>query len=203
MSSKDNDILSALISHKRDIINIAAHKDLSMPLYISQLFEFRCSKMKNLEIDLKEFKQITKTLKIDKLCLNGRKDMIDINLLVLIFGNIEILQLMVPNNFVFSDEIVRYLYDNLYRACIRRSQTLKVIEIRYPSNIISYSLREKMTSELQDDFDNIGWAVSIETNDSDEESIYFTKFNAQFNPHYKALSAALQTEPISFDGAQC
>ena len=51
-----------------------------------------------------------------------------------------------------------------------------------------------MASVLQDDFDNIGWAVSVENNIEAEESVYFIKFDTDINPRYRPLSPALRRQ---------
>ena len=57
-----------------------------------------------------------------------------------------------------------------------------------------------MASELHDDFDNIGWAISVENNDESDESIHFIKFDTDINPNYRPISSALRSNQYSIQG---
>ena len=54
-----------------------------------------------------------------------------------------------------------------------------------------------MASELQDDFDNIGWIICMQSNQIHDESIFVTKVNVIINENYKPLSKALQSQCLS------
>ena len=193
-------VLSRLITNKRDIIM----NDNQIPSYISQLFDYRCDKLKYLQMDFNQMKLNARILKINDVILNPMGDMIDINLLSQIFVNVERAQIILTSKFTFNDEIIRYLYDNLYKPSIRLSNTFKVIEFRYESKLVPYTVRDLMASQLQDDFDNIGWAISVESNEDNEESIYFTKFHANSRYNYQPVSRALSSQvPAILPNAFC
>ena len=42
-----------------------------------------------------------------------------------------------------------------------------------------------MTSMLKHMFDDIGWIISVQNNEDDDESIYFTKTNIEISPNYQ------------------
>ena len=195
LSNSRIDTLSILATNKRD----NKLKEESIPEYISQLFSFRCNKMINLEIDLRQFKEISRILQVSMMFMNITHEIIDFNLLSQIFIKAQKVQIILPNDFIFSDNLVRYLYDNLYQESIRVSVPFKVIEFQYKSKWIPQIVHDLLASQLQDDFDNIGWAISVELNQDNDESIYFTKLQARRHTHYQPLSSALKVRSIESD----
>ena len=129
--------------------------------------------------------------------INNTECMIDINFITQIFPNIKKIRINVSNKFTFTDDIIRYLYyENLGNFYIRSLPKFE-IEFCFDMKLLPYDLRDKIVSELQADFDNLGWAVSYGANQESDVSVCFTKINAEPNPNYRPISAALRTP--SFD----
>eukprot|EP01084_Bolivina_argentea_P251743 422350_1 len=105
------------------------------------------------------------------------------------FQDLKKVRIIFADDFKFSDKFIQRLYDNLCGEFLLCSFAFETIEFCFHSKLIPNSLREQMADELQDDFDNIGWIISI----PNSESVFFTKINASSNPKYKPLSKALKT----------
>ena len=89
------------------------------------------------------------------------------------------------------------MYQNLARYEIRSSATFQKFEVCFETKLVPSTIRDQMASELQDDFNNIGWAISIENNEENDESVYFTNVHASTNPNYKPLCAALRRHSVT------
>ena len=165
-----NKIIQSLIDnqYKRNIA------DQTIPSYIYKLFMFKCSGIRQIEMDLMEYKQKF------TVCMNDSNTMIDINLLSRVFWKLRSIQVFVPNTFTFDREIMQYLYRNLSSFAIRESLTFEKIEFCYPSKFIPKSVRYQIASVLYSRFKYIGWFILIDTNIDDDESIYFIKVAVQF-----------------------
>eukprot|EP01084_Bolivina_argentea_P256127 431114_1 len=193
---KKNNMLSMIISKNSDKkpCNFSYKPtNEAVPKYITNLFYFRCSKISELEINLTEFVKMSKILNIQNQCMNTEKTMININLLSQIFPYLNRVKIILSNEFNFTNSIIKYLYENLAEYVIRSSKTFQLIEFCF-YKYLSFDIRDQMISQLHDDFDNIGWAISIEKNDNNDESIFFAKINAEFNPQYQPISNALRAQ---------
>ena len=182
MNMEQNRRLNSLIEYQ---CNQYVNND-NVSGYIYQLFQFRCNKLMQIEIELFSFNRFFSI----SLNLNS---MIDFDLLSRMFSKVSSVKVVIPNEFRFTDEIIRYLYENLASYAIRNSSTFQSIEFCYSSKLVPESIRNQMASTIQHDFDNIGWIISVQNNLEDDESIYFIKVEADINPNYKPLTPALQS----------
>ena len=92
----------------------------------------------------------------------------------------------------FDDEFpVTSQFDT--ETTVRNKEIQRIIKFCYESRIVPYTVRDSMANALQDDFDNIGWAISIEETD-EHEAICFTKIEARRNSNYQPLSRALAAQ---------
>jgi len=162
--------LSRLISNKRNQITSERES------YLSHTFNNECDQIKKATFKLAEFDSFCGRFHITE-CFNSTRSMIDFNVFCQIFPNLQDIQIMLTNNTAFSTQTIDYLHYNLSSLAIRESESFRTIEFCYESAVIPYSVRSQFTARLQDRFDRIGWAVSMENNASNQESIFFIKIN--------------------------
>ena len=172
----------------------------NLPEYIITLYQFRCIKINEIMIDLSECLTISTILNINNILLDDTQSMIDMNLLAQIFPNVSKITIYFSNSFKFSNAIIQYLYTNLSQYHIR-SHCITNIEFDFGTSLIPPLIRAQIASELQDDFDNIGWVISIENNEENNECIHFIKIKALNNPNYRPISSALRVYSKSRDSA--
>ena len=169
-------------------MNKIMHNNLEAPVYIHQLFGFKCNSIRSIHVDLAYLKTCL------PLFMNDTNTMIQFNKFAQIFLRLISVNVKLPYGFAFTNTIIKHLYQDLSSQEIRKSNIFQRIEFCYQTKSIQISVRDQMTTELQDDFDNIGWIVSVQKNEENDESVYFTKIQAAVNPNYRPLAAALRIQ---------
>eukprot|EP01084_Bolivina_argentea_P137010 241305_1 len=196
----NDNILQSIIENQTDQKN---DNTSDVPIYILNLFQFRCNRLKQINIYLDEFIKISNVLNICKCSLNGDRSMINFNFLIHLFPNTEKIRITVTNKFNFTKQFAEYLSQNLVKNCIQSSTCFQCIEFCFGMKLLSKKIEDQieqlsltgivdkhgripMDAHDHEWLYKIGWTIRIGSNEEDTTSVYFVKRhqkNDVFNNH--------------------
>lgn len=179
-NSADVDLITSLINMK--IASKQTATSLIAP-YILNLCEFWCNELQQMEIDLIELKHTN----FYHIIMNSEHDMVNLKLCCTMFPQLQHLRIILPNAFIFTSTIIRYLYRSLSSSIIRNSNVFDKIEFSYEGVFVPEAVHEQMATELDDTFANIGWIISIANNIESSESVFFVRMDADISMEYHQL----------------
>eukprot|EP01084_Bolivina_argentea_P137011 241307_1 len=174
----NDNILQSIIENQTDQKN---DNTSDVPIYILNLFQFRCNRLKQINIYLDEFIKISNVLNICKCSLNGDRSMINFNFLIHLFPNTEKIRVTVTNKFNFTQQFIKYLSLNLLQNSIRSSSCFQSIEFCFGMKLLSRKIEDQIYLTSTSIMHKIGWKIRFGSNEEDTTSVYFV--NSGYQPN--------------------